>query len=68
MIHSIQEAREKWCPMVRYDGDNGGTFNRGISEPLNNGNGRYVCNCIADECMWWKWDGDLSGYCGKVGR
>lgn len=67
MIHTLKKAREKWCPMARFymGNDNGGLagINRTFTDNIPTGT-----ECIADECMWWKWDGDLSGYCGKVGR
>ena len=68
MFYTEEEARMKWCPMVRYDGDDGGTFNRGVIDPLNKRkDGSYVCNCIASECMWWKQslDGER-GCCGVI--
>lgn len=56
------KARELWCPMVRHEGDDGGSFNRGFLDhnPLNKrkfdntpSNG---CFCIASECAMWRWD------------
>jgi len=63
------EARKKWCPMVRWtshDGDNR------YAEPFENRGAN--CMCIASECMMWRWDEiqpeygksefKISGYCG----
>ena len=68
-----QEARTKWCPMVRIG------RNRYISLPdiLSD-----KCKCIASGCMMWRWvpageyiDGDrlvhqwrTDGYCGIGGK
>ena len=51
------EARKKWCPMVRFDGDEGGTFNRGAaSDPTNiNGGHNFRCSCVGSRCMFWGW-------------
>ena len=64
-----EEAKTKWCPQIRFTGtDNEGFFNnRGAN-----------CNCLASDCMMWKWDitlnrelaadkinrDDYEGYCG----
>jgi hypothetical protein len=51
------EARKKWCPMARHEGDNG-TFNRGGEYDPINSYGRdkgYGCNCVASACMMWVW-------------
>ena len=65
-----EEAKKKWCPMVRYDSD-GGTFNRGyVNGWLNDHphNLNALCNCIASDCMMWVIGDYLStgGYCGLV--
>jgi hypothetical protein len=48
-----QEAKTKWCPMVRYSAD---------AEPSANlwyfgkqGRDERV-NCIASDCMMWRWE------------
>jgi hypothetical protein len=66
-----KEAREKWCPMVRYSSGTGDdAANRfGVTSPA-------VCRCIASDCMMWRWDeenipfGDDNavGYCGRAGK
>lgn len=52
------EAKTKWCPMVRHEGDDHGSFNRGgVSDPINAfGIAKgYGCGCIASACMMWRW-------------
>ena len=51
------EAKTKWCPFVRHEGDEGSTFNRGIIDPLNIQGGDpdgYRCTCIGSACMAWR--------------
>lgn len=64
------EARQKWCPMVR---EGGAVFvsNRSSAQ-------QHAFNCIASDCMMWRWrkpgfDGVPSsdktkGYCGLAGK
>jgi hypothetical protein len=77
MICTEQEARKKWCPMVRHPGwmENPGSWNRGEA---------FNCNCIASDCMMWRWTGECKtgvpitsiskhgptelGYCGLGGK
>jgi len=40
-----EEAKTKWCPMVRAGNEAG--CNRNGSE------GAPITNCLASECMWW---------------
>ena len=72
------EARQKWCPMVRYVASYKGT----PTPPLNRaagGNDVMLnptnCQCIASDCMMWRWvaednarDVSYWGYCGLAGR
>ena len=64
-----EEAKQKWCPMVRLgnayapDGDSVSWDNRG--------NGYHETNCIGSECMAWRLahaDSHSTGSCGLVGR
>ena len=48
-----QEAKQKWCPMVRYMNFEGGIINN---------RGQYLVGsfpntmeCIASDCMMWRW-------------
>jgi hypothetical protein len=54
------EAKTKWCPFVRHSDDSGGSFNRGMfpGDATNKGrtNDCWQCNCIASQCMAWRWD------------
>jgi hypothetical protein len=46
MILTEEEARKKWCPMVRHsDSGTGGSYNRPNTQPYT---------CIASECMMWR--------------
>lgn len=62
-----EEAKKKWCPMVRYEGGYA-TFNRGEKDSLNRPDisNIQVCNCIASACMLWKWfdSNKTQGRCG----
>lgn len=45
------EAKQKWCPMVRHSEQGvGGSYN----VPSQAG-----FNCIASGCMMWRWNADL---------
>ena len=62
-MNTEQQARELWCPMVRFvvadDEEAAATFNRGRmdGDPLNNHkhNDGALCNCIASQCAMWRW-------------
>lgn len=59
-MNTEKQASELWCPMVRHEGDSGGTFNRGIAEGNEtNRSGAndklHICNCIASRCAMWRW-------------
>jgi hypothetical protein len=64
------EARTKWCPMVRF-----------VVDSQDDGANRWIghqsppeCRCIASDCMMWRWrmpetleeieDCKGDGYCG----
>lgn len=62
MIVTEEEAKKKWCPFVRHEGDKGGSWNRTVSAMKRifgwDGGNPYpeeTCNCIASECMAWRW-------------
>ncbi len=69
MLMTEEEAKDKWCPMVRVDNKgvsvNDGVFVRNDGEVL----GR-VNTCIASKCAVWR-NADhplgLHGYCGLAG-
>lgn len=66
-----QEARSKWCPMVRNNW-HGTSTNRGDRGSIE------TCSCIASDCMMWRWNRKLTdvnseekfteGYCGLGGK
>lgn len=84
MLHTAEQATSLWCPLVRHDGDNGGSFNTGHrrqTDPLNTAgrkNDHYTAGCIANQCAMWRWAGPAPrstemlaravGYCGLAGR
>ena len=67
------QAREKWCPMVRYP-----------LWPDECSGGNEGAKCIASDCMMWRWqlnekgqvvhnnislmDKDRQGYCGLANK
>jgi len=65
MLLTEEEAKTKWCPMVRFITSH--NFQGSVRTLINNRDGGNESVCIASECMWWKWDGER-GYCGKIGR
>ena len=63
MTYTEEQAKQKWCPMVRLgdyveSSSSGVSYNRTIE-------GNNYCNCIASKCMMWKYDGD-KGSCGLI--
>ena len=64
MLLTEQEAKSKWCPMVRYNW-NAPNNTAGINR--NEGN---LNNCIASRCMMWRGDyyKNGAGYCGLSGK
>ena len=45
------EAKTKWCPMVRFDN---GPEGLGINRVIDSGSTPQTqIYCIASECMWW---------------
>ena len=63
------EAKTKWCPMVRWSG--------GPDIKLTNREGKggfgVAVTCIGSDCMMWRWDGDsrvedCHGHCGLGGK
>lgn len=72
MIVTVEEARTKWCPMVQFVAHP----QRDLLYDNREGEDPEPPNCIADQCMAWKWthgfpatdeekkDGTKRGYCG----
>jgi len=67
------EARTKWCPMVRISIEGHGSYNQ-----YSDGDIPEMCNCIASNCMMWReirkqdsstgyWN-TVGGYCGLADR
>ena len=69
------EAKQKWCPMVRLGSVNGNAHYEGFCWN-NRGDDTHEANCIASECMAWRedsyWNGEskriTAGYCGLAGK
>ena len=66
-----EEAKTKWCPMVRasFSDNDGNSSNRSIPESLNESdeedyNPRYA-RCIGSKCAMWD---SLDGMCGIIAR
>ena len=62
------EAREKWCPMVRFHTFADGSAASNLSAM---GDDIHRCQCIASDCMMWqeighKRDDEPKGYCGLI--
>lgn len=59
MAFKESEAGTKWCPMVRHEGDTGGSFNRAAatSNPTNAPRDGHKdicrCNCLGSACAAW---------------
>ena len=65
-----EEAKTKWCPMVRQSLANYPTFNRGDAENTLNNDSKCPCNCVASLCMMWRTKSEFltDGYCGLGGK
>jgi len=64
-----EEARKKWCPMVRFimdrpaQGNLVSNRNCTVNDPWD--------KCIASDCMMWRWMSKIirdKGYCGLGGE
>ena len=72
------EAKTKWCPMVRYRSDR--FPNHGINRWSDVGDNQKtpdMAMCIASGCAMWQWfavtvagpgKSEFSGYCGLAGK
>jgi hypothetical protein len=67
----VDEAAKKWCPFgMLSDGIVHASFNRGRHDHAA---GHFYSNCLASECMAWRWERSAagkktsSGYCGLAG-
>lgn len=61
MTMTEEEAKKKWCPYARHEGDKGGSWNRTLATMKRvfgwDGSNPYpeeTCNCIASACMAWR--------------
>jgi hypothetical protein len=64
-----EQAKTKWCPMVR-GGLNVHTTWGSPREPGPEQRNPAAARCIGSECMMWRWDRDtdhVHGHCGLAG-
>ena len=60
-MHTEEESRSLWCPLVQHEGVAGGSFNRGSvpGNPLNRARtapqDTHLCSCIGSRCAAWRW-------------
>ena len=81
MIVTEEQARRKWCPQaMSYASHLGG--HAAVNRRHDTGEPWQDCNCIASDCMMWRWAeqghdaGDMpgtgvhpsTGYCGLAGK
>lgn len=81
-MHTPDQARELWCPMVRIardettGDDHGRTIVAGCNtDALGGLRVPNSCRCIADQCAMWRWAPEphepswrMRGFCGLAGR
>jgi hypothetical protein len=64
MLLTEAEAKTKWCPMIREDGERGSC---GSNDPYQTSTN----NCIGSNCMMWVWvltsHSDEKDDCGECG-
>lgn len=63
------EAKTKWCPMVRVEMVAGIAVNRHVADVPDTLDGTYdETRCIGSGCMMWKWHQMTGphGFCGLV--
>lgn len=71
--HTPEEARKKWCPMVRRTvmSFHAPAVNKSPGAEESDPGPRSEDMCIADKCMMWRWslwrDGRQTGQCGLAG-
>jgi hypothetical protein len=83
MLVTEEQAREKWCPFVRFDNEGCNRHHVQAHRMLETGEqvARYsndnpvYARCVASECMAWTWKSELdksvplrTGYCGLAGK
>lgn len=83
-MHTPEQARETWCPMVRLKLPHN-NYNRYEVDPHLDSVVPRDCKCIADKCAMWRWVSSSrqivtdtqpdeirvlskTGYCGLTGQ
>lgn len=72
MLSIQDEARRKWCPMVRFSqpvtNGRSGTIVGAAAGNVHEFEGSERALCVASACMMWRWTNDgRTGYCGLAG-
>lgn len=52
-MHTPEQAKELWCPMVRASNGDDNSANCGDAEAFRNPG---FARCIADQCAMWRWE------------
>lgn len=70
-MHTEAEARTKWCPFARREGDY--LSRQPVNRPVDNNS-----RCLASQCMAWRWTTEPldtryrqetgQGFCGLAGK
>lgn len=74
MITTKEEARGKWCPMVRLSTYASGSPCEAAVNRCDDGSYKESDSCLGSNCMTWRWaenefdDGMQRGYCGLAGK
>ena len=65
MMHTVEQAKSLWCPLVRHGSADAPTFSRGFrnNNPTNKDSTgerpideqEYGRHCIGDACAMWRW-------------
>ena len=72
-MHTVEEANELWCPMIRV-ANGTEVSNCAVNEPdLFNASITKLTRCNGDGCMMWRWStsgawGERLGFCGLAGK
>lgn len=66
-MYTEEEAKEKWCPMVRLHCVDSHCADNRLANNYELPDGTL---CIASECMMWRWHSANKeyGYCGLAGK
>lgn len=64
-MHTVEQAKSLWCPLVRHGGSETSSFNRGwsnsnptnkdIDDSIGVDKQQFGCHCVGDRCSMWRW-------------